>query len=104
LIATSATAFGASSTGAPSGGIGQASTPPHFLDPAIWSAPPRARRFSDPTAPRRKGNTFREEATDDRAHFNAVAYKAVLTALKDGLLVLPAKRIATGDYLAHLDE
>jgi hypothetical protein len=35
---------------------------------------------------------------------NAAAYKAILTRLKNGLLVLPAKRIATGDYLAHLDE
>jgi hypothetical protein len=35
---------------------------------------------------------------------NAAAYKAILTTLKDGLLVLPAKRIATGNYLAHLDE
>jgi hypothetical protein len=35
---------------------------------------------------------------------NAAAYKAVLTTLRDGLLVLPARRIATGDYLAHLDE
>ena len=35
---------------------------------------------------------------------NAAAYKAILTTLKDSSLVLPAKRIATGDYLAHLDE
>jgi hypothetical protein len=36
---------------------------------------------------------------------NAAAYKAILTTLKDGCsLALPAKRVATGDYLAHLDE
>ena len=35
---------------------------------------------------------------------NAAAYRTILTTLKDGSLVLPAKRIATGDYLAYLDE
>jgi hypothetical protein len=35
---------------------------------------------------------------------NAAAYKAILTTLKGCSLVLPAKRVATGDYLAHLDE
>jgi hypothetical protein len=35
---------------------------------------------------------------------NAAAYEAILTTLKDCSLVVPAKRIATGDYLAQLDE